>query len=54
MKMCEECGERPGELNSRYINRTDEYDEGDWVCHICEEEAREVVETELQNMRTER
>jgi hypothetical protein len=37
-KLCEECGERPGELNSRFLHFQEGSDQecGDWVCYECE------------------
>lgn len=45
-KLCEWCGERLGEVNSRYwIDREWEEEDmiGHWVCHICEEGEIETV-----------
>lgn len=35
--ICERCGDRPGDQNSRYLN-VDECGLGDWVCMFCEQE----------------
>ena len=41
--LCEACGKRPGETNSRYIfhSQISDPDCGDWVCLECEQEAEQ-------------
>jgi hypothetical protein len=43
IKMCEECGARQGEINSRYLfrNPLSDPDCGDWVCLQCEQAAEQ-------------
>ena len=55
ISLCEYCGERPGETNSRFwfpigMGREEGYDEGGWVCSICEQELEEDHEEEMKEL----
>ena len=43
IKLCESCGERPGETNSRILFHSplSDPDCGDWVCFECEQAAEQ-------------